>query len=81
MVSNELLTLVHMEFVPDKASYIELDTAAERMAAEIVRLRQDKARLTMALQRIGECDDTAMREARTLHYDMRGWAREALAPR
>lgn len=35
-------------------------------------------RVKALLEKIASFDDDAMRHAQTLHWDMRGWAREAL---
>jgi hypothetical protein len=42
-------------------------------------LRDENQRLRAALARIADRSDAEMEQARTLHYDMRGWAKAAMA--
>lgn len=55
----------------DMAFIAESRTALPRLIAEMRRLRA-------ALKQIANRDEVEMQSARTLHYDMRGWARAAL---
>lgn len=46
--------------------------------AELAQALSENARLRAALEKIANRDDAEMVTARTLHYDMRGWAAAAL---
>jgi hypothetical protein len=50
-----------------------------RLLATLQAERAEKERLRDALEQIAHFDDAHMETARTLHYDMRGWARAVLA--
>ena len=43
-----------------------------------IRLTAENVKLRSALKQIADRPDDEMAVARTLHYDMRGWARAAL---
>jgi hypothetical protein len=67
----------------DKATRLEAKTEAaweraDRWKARAEAAEAEVARLRAALEQIANRDPAEMATARTLHYDMAGWARAAL---
>lgn len=56
-----------------------LTKTAEQSDSALALAAAQNQRLTTALEQIANRDDREMAVARTLHYDMRGWALAALA--
>jgi hypothetical protein len=59
------------------------DACCQALAQVIVedeQLRAEVERLRAELSHIANRDDAEMAHARTLYYDMRGWARAVLSP-
>lgn len=58
----------------------DLEQRADRAASALATAMARNQHLQHTLEQIANRDETEMARARTLHYDMRGWARAALVP-
>lgn len=58
---------------------LSLEREFQEMSTEIARLQQVNDRQGAALRQIANRTDDELKNAATLHWDMRGWALDGLA--